>query len=101
MNITDIPLTLSDAIASSLGLRNLTAGSDVFIIRQSSSDGTPKIFYTDLSSPSYFLDSGRFFLMNNDIVYINTSGTARWNKVVSQFFPFSSLVNTIDNISKD
>ena len=39
--------------------------------------------------------------MNNDIVYVNASGTARWNKVISQFFPFSSFLNSIDNLTND
>ena len=101
INITDIPLNLSDAIGSSFGLKTNTAGKDVFIIRQKDVDGEPKIFYTNLSSPSYFIDSGRFFLMDDDIIYINSSSTARWNKVISQFFPFSSFINTIDNINRD
>jgi polysaccharide export outer membrane protein len=101
INITDVPLSLSDAIGNSLGLRTNTAGKDVFIIRHKDFDNEPKIYYTNLSSPSYFIDSGNFYLMDNDIVYINSSSTTRWNKVVSQFFPFSSFLNTVDNITKD
>ena len=101
INITDIPLSLSDAIGNSLGLRTNTAGEDVFIIRQKDHDDEPKIYHTNLRSPSYFIDSGNFYLMDNDIVYINSSSTTRWNKVVSQFFPFSSFLNTVDNIIED
>ena len=71
------------------------------MIRQSNSNNDPEIFYADLSSPSYFIDAGKFYLMDNDIVYVNSNGTARWNKVISQFFPFSSFLNSVDNLVKD
>ena len=38
INITDIPISLSDAIGNSLGLNKNTAGPDVFIIRQAAND---------------------------------------------------------------
>lgn len=102
LNITDIPISLSDAIGESFGLNTITAsGSGVFVIRQSNSNNDPEIFYADLSSPSYFIDAGKFYLMDNDIVYVNSNGTARWNKVISQFFPFSSFLNSVDNLVKD
>ena len=99
INITDIPVSLSDAVGESFGLNTNTAsGSEVFIIRQGNLDKDPKIFHADLSSPSGFLNAGQFFLMDNDIVYVNSSKTARWNKVISQFFPFSTFLNSVDSL---
>jgi polysaccharide export outer membrane protein len=101
INITDIPITLADAIGEVKGLNNNTSnGSEVFIIRQSLG-GEPMILIADLSSPSGFLDAGRFYLEDNDIVYVNAKGTTRWNRVISQFFPFSSFLNSIDNLIQD
>ena len=59
------------------------------------------IFYANLKTPSGFLEAGNFFLINNDIVYVNSSSTARWNKVISQFFPFSTFLNSIDKLTSD
>lgn len=103
INISDIPISLSDAIGEAYGLNtNTAAGSEVFIIRQSSErNKMPSIYYADLSSPSKFLDAGKFYLMDNDIVYVNSSNTARWNKVISQFFPFSTFLNSVDNLLTD
>lgn len=102
LNITDIPISLSDAIGESFGLNtNTAAASEVFIIRQSQSIKDPLIFHANLQTPTGFFEAGNFYLMNNDIVYVNSSGTARWNKVISQFFPFSSFLNSIDNLTKD
>ena len=102
INLTDIPISLSDALGTSFGLKtNTAAASEVFIIRQTDVDGNPKIYHADLKNPSNFIDAGNFYLMNNDIVYVNSSGTTRWNKVISQFFPFSSFLNSIDNLTNN
>ena len=58
----------------------------MFIIRQSANGEDPLIFYANLKNPSNFIEAGNFYLENNDIVYVNASGTTRWNKVISQFF---------------
>lgn len=102
INLTDIPISLSTAIGESYGLNtNTAAASEVFIIRQTESDNEPQIFHADLKNPSSFIGAGSFYLKNNDIVYVNSSGTTRWNKVISQFFPFSSFLNSVDNLTSD
>ncbi len=101
IKLSDIPLSLSNAIGESLGLNtNTSEGEDVFVIRQKS-DKNPKIFRVNLSSPSGFLSAGNFYLTDNDIVYVNAKGTTRWNRVISQFFPFSSFLNSVDNLIDD
>lgn len=100
--ITDVPISLSKAIGESFGLNtNTAAASEVFIIRQNIVGTDPLIFHADLRNPSNFIEAGNFYLENNDIVYVNASGTTRWNKVISQFFPFSSFLNSIDNLTSD
>ncbi len=100
INITDIPLSLAEALGEVKGLNTQTSsGSQVFIIRQTGDINNPLIFKADLSSPVGFLDAGNFFLKDNDIVYVNAGGTTRWNRVISQFFPFSSFLNSIDNLT--
>lgn len=102
INITDIPISLSNAIGESFGLNTNTAeASEVFIIRQNNLGVDPLIFHADLKNPSNFIEAGNFYLKNNDIVYVNSSGTTRWNKVISQFFPFSTFLNSIDNLTSD
>ncbi len=102
LNITDVPISLSKAIGESFGLNTNTASaSEVFIIRQNAVGEEPLIFHANLKNPSGFIEAGNFYLKNNDIVYVNASGTTRWNKVISQFFPFSSFLNSIDNLTTD
>ena len=100
INITDIPLSLSEALGQTKGINNNTAeGSQVFIIRQAKGNNMPRIFIADLSSPSGFINAGNFYLSDNDIVYVNAKVTTRWNRVISQFFPFSTFLNSIDNLA--
>jgi protein involved in polysaccharide export with SLBB domain len=100
INITDIPISLSKAIGESFGLNtNTSAASEVYIIRQNDNGDDPTIYHADLKNPSNFIGAGNFYLVNNDIIYVNSSGTTRWNKVISQFFPFSSFLNSIDNLT--
>ena len=102
LNITDVPISLSKAIGESFGLNtNTAAASEVFIIRQNEVGEDPLIFHANLKNPSSFIEAGNFYLRNNDIVYVNASGTTRWNKVISQFFPFSTFLNSIDNLTTD
>ena len=101
INLSDIPLSLSNAIGEAKGLNtNTSEGEDVFVIRQNSSQDS-QIFRVDLSSPSGFLSAGNFYLTDNDIVYVNAKGTTRWNRVISQFFPFSSFLNSVESLLDD
>ena len=97
-----MPLSLSEALGQANGLNtNTSDASNVFIIRQAKLDQIPRIFKADLSSPSGFIDAGNFYLNDNDIIYVNAKGTTRWNRVISQFFPFSSFLNSINNLTSE
>ena len=101
INITDIPLSLSDALGEANGLicTNSADGSKVFIIK--SNNENPSIYLADLSSPAGFIAAKDFVMEDNDIIYVNAKSTTRWNRVISQFFPFSSFLNSIDNLTQD
>ena len=100
INLSDIPFSLSDALGEVNGLNtNTSNGSQVFIIRNDGDSNLPKIFIADMSSPANFINSGSFYLQNNDIIYVNASGTTRWNRVISQFFPFSTFLASVNSLS--
>lgn len=102
VNLTDVPITLTDALGNVLGLNNNTSSaSNIFIIRNPNSSEDPIIYKADLGSPSNFLIANNFYLQNNDVIYVNANGTTRWNRVISQFFPFSAFLNSVDNLSRD
>ena len=99
INITDIPLTLSDAIGEVKGLNTTTSNpKEVYIIRQNDITETPEIYIADMTTPSGIIDAGRFYLKDKDLIYVNAKGTTRWNRVVAQFFPFSTFLNSVDRL---
>lgn len=102
INLTETPLSLTDALGEALGLRTETSEArEVYIIRSMSNSNEPVVYRADLSKPSGFIVASNFYLESQDIIYVNAKGTTRWNKVISQFFPFSSLLNSVDNLVTD
>tara|TARA_B100000963_G_C22611037_1_gene664872 strand:- start:820 stop:1641 length:822 start_codon:yes stop_codon:yes gene_type:complete len=99
--LTETPLSLTDALGESLGLKTETsAANEVFIIR-SRDNGNPQVFKADMSSPAGYIVAGEFILKPEDVIYVNAKGTTRWNRVISQFFPFSTLLNSVNNLVED
>ncbi len=102
INLTNVPLSLADALGEVSGFKNDTAdATNVFVIRNESSGGGPMIFRVDLSSPSGFLNASNFYLNKQDIIYVNAKGITNWNRVISQFFPFSTFITAVDNLVQD
>ena len=100
--ITETPLSLADALGLVSGLNtNTSAADEVFVIRQAKDNDKERIFRANLSSPASFLVAGEFYLAPQDIIYVNAKGTTKWNRIVSQFFPFSSFLNSVDNLTDD
>ena len=93
-------LTLSDAISQSRGLSPITSDPrDVFVIRKDSTDNSGIVFRVDLSNASMFKYSGEFILESGDVVYVGPADITKWNRFISQLFPFASLANQIDNFN--
>ena len=94
IQITDIPLSLADALGQASGINTNTGEGGEVYIRQATNSGPrviKQIFH--LKRLSF-----RLVFCSNDIVYVNAKGTTRWNRVISQFFPFSTFLNSIDNL---
>lgn len=95
-------ISLSDAIARSGGLSSSTAsGSQVFIIRKAHDLNEARIFKLDLTSPAGFILASEFRLEPQDIVFVGPANIARWNRVIAQFFPFTTFLNTVDNLQNN
>ncbi len=93
------PISLSDAIVRSGGIKqNTSKGDAVYVIRQPTEKMGPQIFRANLSSPEEFIAAGQFYLEPRDIIYVGAADVTKWNRVISQFFPFASFINQIDNI---
>lgn len=95
----DQGMSLSDILGESLGLNPLSASrSKIYVVRSNPNDYSTEIYHLDLTSIGDFGLANQFKMRSNDIVYVDASGLARWQRVINQVVPFSSLVNTASNL---
>ena len=93
-------MSLGDVLGESLGLNPLTASrSKIYVVRSQPSSTQTEVYHLDLSSIADFGLANQFKMRSNDIVYVDASGLARWQRVINQIVPFSGLINTANNLS--
>ncbi len=93
-------LTLTDALGSAGGLSPSTSGGGVYIVRRAdSAKTTPQVFRLSAKSPAAFLLAGRFDIQPQDVIFVGASDLTRWNRVISQLFPSTSLIDATRNLS--
>jgi polysaccharide export outer membrane protein len=84
--ITDIPLTIADALNLTGGLNQDSADpSHIYVIRGNILH--PTVYWLNAKSPEAMLLAEHFYLENHDIVFVSTADVARWNRAVSQIMP--------------
>lgn len=99
LSVGFVPISLSDAISEAGGFLSVSANTDmVFVIRKSRSNDSGKVYKATLESLNDFNISGEFRLLPGDIVYVGQAEITKWNRFISQLFPFASFINQIDNI---
>lgn len=101
VSMRDQGMTLSDVIGESLGLNPLSASrSKVYVVRSSKDHPITEIYHLDLASIGDFGLANQFKMRSNDIVYIDASGLARWQRVVNQVIPFSNALYNLDRLGQ-
>ena len=98
INLTRKNIPLSVALAKAKGLNQSTSkGKDVYILRPKDFEGKPRIFKSDMSSPSGYLVAGDFNLQSKDIVFVGTAGVTSWSRFIQQVLPFTDFINSSEN----
>lgn len=96
-------ISLADALGTVSGLRPDTAkASDVYVIRKSlqSPDTGADVFRMNANSPVAWVMAGRFRMQPGDVVYVDTAGVVRFNRVISGLFPISYLVQSARTLTQ-
>ena len=84
INLSRKNIPLSVALAKAKGLNQSTSkGKDVYILRPKDFEGKPRIFKSDMSSPSGYLVAGEFNLQAKDIVFVGTAGVTSWSRFIN------------------
>uniref|UniRef100_UPI003EC0C718 polysaccharide biosynthesis/export family protein n=1 Tax=Acinetobacter towneri TaxID=202956 RepID=UPI003EC0C718 len=92
-------MSLSDVLGESLGLNPLSASrSKIYVVRSNMNHAMTEVYQVDLSSIGDFGLANQFKMRSNDIVYVDASGLARWQRVVNQIIPFSNALYNLDRL---
>ena len=98
INISRKNIPLSVALAKAKGLNQATSkGKEVYILRPRDYQGKPRIFKSDISSPTGYLVAGEFNLQAEDIVFIGTAGVTSWSRFINQVLPFTDFINSAED----
>ena len=93
--VRDQGMTLSDVIGESQGINPLSASaSRIYVLRNNPNAQMTELYHLSLESLGDFGLANQFKMRSNDIVYVDATGLTRWQRVISQIIPFSSIVNT-------
>lgn len=98
ISLTRKNISLSDALATAKGLNQSTSkGKDVYVLRPKDLEGNPRIFKSDMSSPTGYLVASEFNLQSKDIVFISTAGVTSWSRFINQVLPFTNFINSAED----
>lgn len=97
----DQGMSLGDALGESLGLNPLSASrSKIYVVRSTPDLPMTEIYHLDLTSIADFGLANQFKMRSNDILYIDASGLARWQRVINQVIPFSNILYNFDRMGQ-
>jgi len=95
VNINHGNLSLTEALASSGGLQSLYADSrGVYVIRNTS-ETQIDVFHLNAKNAMSLAMAERFNLNPHDIVYVDASGLATWNRILNLIAPSGALFSNV------
>ncbi len=87
-------MTLTEALGEAGGLNQLSsAARQVYVIRNAS-DAEPIVYNLDAQSPVALAMAENFELNPRDVVFVDASGLARFNRIVSLIIPTAATAAT-------
>ena len=91
-------MSLNNALVAASGISQVYSNAKgVYILRNIRDGEKATIYRLDMSNATALLLAERFPLHARDIVYVDTAGVTRWNRVINQILP---SINVIDAASK-
>lgn len=97
--ITDKPLSVMQAIDDAGGVNANTADTrKIYILRQE--ENHLSVYWFNAQDPMQLTAANKFWLMNDDIVYVPPAGVSSWNRVITQILPTVGGAGSVKNISE-
>ena len=101
ISLRDQGMTLSDVLGESEGINPYSASAaKIYVMRTDLNNNESTIYHLNLSSIGNLALANQFQMKKNDIVYIDASGLARWQRIMNQIIPFSSALYSFDQLGK-
>lgn len=96
--LLDQGLSLAQVIGESAGLNPSTAdAAKIYVVRDQPGTNQANIYYVDMQQLTSFALANRFEMQPNDIVYVDPTGLARWNRVLSALLPSTSAARSLSS----
>ncbi|MDR3095647.1 MAG: polysaccharide biosynthesis/export family protein [Paraburkholderia sp.] len=87
-------LTLNEALGAALGVNPVSAEpAAIFVVRATDDPATPDVFRLDSASPVGLALAEHFELQPKDVVYVDSTGLARWSRVMNLLLPSAQGIN--------
>ena len=87
VNVNQGQLSLVEALASAGGLQTLNASASSIYVIRNTSDAQIDVFHLNGKNAMALAMADRFALNSHDIVYVDASGIATWNRLISLIMP--------------
>jgi polysaccharide export outer membrane protein len=92
-------LTLAAAIGEVGGVNQVSADpSGIYVVRGTDKDN-PQIFHLNAEFATGMLLAERFKMQAQDVVFVDTAGVSKWNRVISQLLPSITIIGIADSIT--
>ncbi len=103
VNLNQGSLSLVEALASAGGLQTLYASSKSVYVLRNTSDKVVDVYHLNAKNAMALAMADRFDLNPHDIIYVDASGLATWNRLLSLIMPNATLLNsatgTVENVN--
>lgn len=97
--LRDQGMTLGDVLGESQGINPYSASAHrIYVLRRNPTDRSTQLYHLNLANLGDFGLANDFQMRSNDIVYVDSTGLTRWQRVITQLIPFTNLTNNAENI---
>ena len=94
-------LTLAAALGEVGGVIQNTANSGAIYVVRGTDKDKPEIFHLDARYATGMLLAERFDMQAQDVIFVDTAGISKWNRVITQLLPSISIIGIADNIGSN
>jgi polysaccharide export outer membrane protein len=93
-------MSLSEAISDAGGVNQVTSNpARIFVVRGKTK--STEIYHLDSRSADSLVLGDQFKLQARDIVYVDTAGVTRWNRLIEQLLPTTELLRNLSTIETE